>query len=267
MNKENEKCKVKKIKHIISFSGGMGSFAEAVSCVNKYGKDNVITLFSDTLIEDYDLYRFMDECVKFLGCEHIVIKDGRTPFQVFKDEKFMGNSRIDPCSKILKRKLLARYIKNNWLPQEINVHLGIDYSEAHRLVRVQERMGPYIYRSTLVEEGKMIPKDFSVQFGIKPPRLYGMGLGHNNCGGFCVKAGLGHFKNLLAGDREQYINFEQQEQDVYDTVPNTKPFLKKRINGKTHFLTLRQYREGLENSELNLTQDEEQEFGGCGCAI
>ena len=255
------------MKHIISFSGGMGSFAEAVSCVHQYGEDRVITLFADTLIEDYDLYRFMEECIDYLGCEHRVIKDGRTPFDVFRDVKFMGNSRIDPCSRILKRDLINGYIKKTWSPDEVEVHLGIDYSEEHRLRGAQERMKPYVYRSTLVEEGRIIAKDFSKQYGIEPPRLYDMGLGHNNCGGFCVKAGLGHFKNLLAGDREQYLRFEEEEQRVYKQVPNARPFLKKQINGVKHYMTLREYREGLEDSTLKLSEDEETEFGGCGCAI
>ena len=54
------------MKHIVSFSGGMGSFAEAKSCVDKYGKENVTLLFADTLMEDEDLYRFKDDCVAFL---------------------------------------------------------------------------------------------------------------------------------------------------------------------------------------------------------
>jgi PP-loop superfamily ATP-utilizing enzyme len=57
------------MKHIVSFSGGMGSFAEAKSCVDKYGKENVLLLFSDTLMEDEDLYRFLMETVAFLDCE------------------------------------------------------------------------------------------------------------------------------------------------------------------------------------------------------
>lgn len=255
------------MKHIISFSGGMGSFAEAVSCVEKYGKESVITLFADTLIEDHDLYRFMDECVAYLGCEHIVIKDGRTPFEVFTDEKLMGNSLADPCSKILKRNLLIKWLKKNYKPCEVNVHLGIDYSEEHRLRNVVERMKPYIYRSTLVEEGRMIPKDFSEKLGIKRPRLYDLGLGHNNCGGFCVKAGLGHFKKLLEGDREQYMSFEPLEEAVYKAVPKSRPFLRRRIKGENQYMTLRQYRENIESEKLKLSDNEELEFGGCGCAI
>ena len=42
------------MKHIVSFSGGMGSFAEAKSCVDKFGKENVLLVFADTLMEDED---------------------------------------------------------------------------------------------------------------------------------------------------------------------------------------------------------------------
>ena len=200
-------------KHIVSFSGGMGSFAEAKSCVDKYGKENVILLFSDTKTEDTDLYRFMDEVVAFLQCELIVLADGRTIWELFEDSKFVGNSKMDLCSQKLKRNLMIDWIFKNfgikqkvylkdengnplttktgrhkyqtqWMPdpnRPVEIHLGIDFSEHHRLTRCQERMAPWIYRSTLVEEGRIVQKDFSEQFGIKRPFLYTMGFAHNNC--------------------------------------------------------------------------------------
>ena len=183
--------------HVISFSGGMGSFAEAEACVSKYGKENVVTLFADTLIEDKDLYRFMKECSAFLGCQHITIAEGRTPFQVFEDVKFMGNSRIDPCSRILKRDYLDKFITRHWNFDEVEIHLGIDITEEHRLARLQPRKLPYIYRSTLVEDGRMILKDYSKQHGIAPPRLYSFGLGHNNCGGMRIKSSRSMMQFLM----------------------------------------------------------------------
>jgi hypothetical protein len=254
------------MKHIISFSGGMGSFAEAKACVDKFGKENVTLLFADTMMEDEDLYGFLDECVDFLGCKLVTIADGRTPFEVFKDEKSMGNSRVDPCSKILKRELLSKWFKDNYHPEEAHMHLGIDYSEEHRLVRVKERSLPYIYRSTLVEDGRIIHKDFSEQFGIKRPRLYNWKLGHNNCGGFCIKAGLGHYKALFDASPERYAEFEAKEADVYETIGAVYPFLKKTEDKVFRRLTLKQYRE--EYLEPNLVSlEDSQEYGGCGCAI
>ena len=252
--------------HVISFSGGMGSFAEAEACVSKYGKENVITLFADTLIEDKDLYRFMKECSAFLGCQHITIAEGRTPFQVFEDVKFMGNSRIDPCSRILKRDYLDKFITRHWNFDEVEIHLGIDITEEHRLTRLQPRKLPYIYRSTLVEDGRMILKDYSKQHGITPPRLYSFGLGHNNCGGFCPKAGMGHYAKLLAGDRDQYLEHEAKEQAVYAAVPNAKPFLRETIDGELTYKSLKDFRLSIEDGK-QLTLDELLDFGGCGCAI
>ena len=254
------------MKHIVSFSGGMGSFAEAKSCVDKYGKENVTLLFADTLMEDEDLYRFKDECVAFLDCELVTLTNGKTPFEIFKQEKFMGNSMVDPCSKILKREPLIEWFTAKFAVDEAQMHLGIDYSESHRLEGVQKRMSPYVYRSTLVEEGKIIHKDYSEQFGINRPRLYNWKLGHNNCGGFCIKAGLGHYKALYEANPDRYMEFEAKEAEVYDVIGAVYPFLKKTENKVLRILTLKQYREEF-LSQDKVTSLESQEYGGCGCAV
>jgi len=284
------------MKHIISFSGGMGSFAEAKACVDKYGKENVILLFCDTLMEDEDLYRFLEETVKFLDCELVTLCHGQTPWELFKEQKFIANHRIDLCSRTLKRDLMS-HLKTGWLFKNygkevkipvtrsdgkiayydsgepvtetftklegIEVHVGIDFSEHHRLTRLQAHMKPSIYRSTLVEDGRIIAKDFSEQFGIRKPRLYELGFGHNNCGGFCVKAGLGHFKTLHEKLPERYKFHEEKEQEVI--AIGGLPFLKKTINGKLRYLTMKEYRE--EFLELNKAEEDKYDIGGCACAL
>jgi len=254
------------VKHVVSFSGGMGSFAEAVACVEKFGKENTVLLFADTNIEDEDLYRFKDETTALLGCELVTLNNGKTPFDVFKEVKLMGNTRVDPCSENLKRKPLNTWFTTNFKPDEAEMHLGIDYAESHRLAGVKARMQPWVYRSTLIEDERIIAKDFSLQFGIKPPRLYSWGLGHNNCGGFCVKAGLGHYKALYAASPSRYKEFEKQEQDVYDSIGKQHPFLRKSSGAVIQYITLEDYRKQyLEKNDI--TQQESLEFGGCGCAI
>lgn len=279
------------MKHIVSFSGGMGSFAEAKSCVDKYGKENVVLLFADTLMEDEDLYRFKDEVVAFLGCELVTLCYGMNVWDLFKDKKFIGNTRVDICSSTLKRDLLNGYIQDNYteitkeflyledgsprlnvsgahLYREIEnytceVHLGIDFSEHHRLTRVQSYMKPMVYRSTLVEEGRIVPKDYSEQFGIKRPRLYDMGFGHNNCGGFCVKAGLGHFKLLHEKMPERYRWHEEQEKETI--ALGGKPFLRKTMFGVLSYYTMERYRK--EFLEKGLADEDKFDIGGCSCAL
>jgi hypothetical protein len=253
-------------KHVVSFSGGMGSFAEAVSCVEKFGRENVILLFADTNIEDEDLYRFKDDAVKMLQCELVTLNNGKTPFDIFKQVKLMGNTRLDPCSDLLKRKPLNEWFTLRFKPDEAHMHLGIDYTEEHRLNNVRERMAPYVYRSTLVEDQRIISKDYSAQFGIAPPRLYSWKLGHNNCGGFCIKAGLGHYKALYDASPDRYAEFERKELEVYATIGKTNPFLRKTNNGTVRYLTLKEYREEFLSTSA-ISKEEMMEFGGCGCAI
>jgi 3'-phosphoadenosine 5'-phosphosulfate sulfotransferase (PAPS reductase)/FAD synthetase len=88
--------------HVVSFSGGMGSFAEAYYCVQEFGKENVVLLFCDTLTEDPDLYRFLDECVAFLGCRFVRLSRELSVWDLFKERKFIANHRIDLCSAYLK---------------------------------------------------------------------------------------------------------------------------------------------------------------------
>lgn len=254
------------MKHIVSFSGGMGSFAEAVACVQKFGRENTVLLFADTNIEDEDLYRFKDDTVKLLGCELVELNNGKTPFDIFKEVKLMGNTRVDPCSEHLKRKPLNKWFTDNFAPSDAHMHLGIDYTEAHRLEGVKARMAPYVYRSTLIEDERIIPKSYSLQYGIKPPRLYAWKLGHNNCGGFCVKAGLGHYKALWEAAPDRYRALETQELDVYKSIGKRHPFLRKQKGGKLEYITLKEYREEfLQPQKVSI--DEAIEFGGCGCAV
>lgn len=252
------------ITHLVSFSGGMGSFAEAKACVDKFGKENVILLFADTLTEDEDLYRFVDECVQFLDVKLVRLCDGRNIWQLFNDEHFVANQRLDLCSRVLKRELLIAYMKNNFWIDNVHHHLGIDYSECHRLLRAQKVQWPWVYRSTLVEDGRFIEKDFSEQFGIQRPRLYRMGFHHNNCGGFCVKAGLGHFKILWEKMPERYDYHENEEQKTAQKH-GTLPFLSKQVNGQRVWLTLKDYRELY--LEAGKSDDDKFDIGGCNCAI
>jgi hypothetical protein len=143
------------------------------------------------------------------------------------------------------------------------VHVGIDFSEHHRLTRVQQYMAPSVYRSTLVEDGRIISKDFSEQFGIKRPRLYTLGFSHNNCGGFCVKAGLGHFKTLHEALPERYMWHEEKEQELL--ALGYKPFLRKRQDNTTRYISMREYRK--EFLETGKAEEDKFDIGGCACAL
>lgn len=261
------------MKHIVLTSGGVGSAVALHWVVSTYGAENTISLFADTMMEDEDLYRFLNDVHAKLGVPITRIADGRDPFQVSDDRNFMANSRRDVCSEMLKRKPMDRWIKKHFKPTECTCYIGIDASEEHRLTRLAPRKHPYIYRAPLVELGIWMTPDYKAKWcaylGIELPRLYKLGFPHNNCGGFCVKAGLGQFKMLWEKMPLRYLENEKKEQDLYARKPNLRPFLRKRIKGVDYYMTMQEYRTAylMPWSTGKLDIDDEIDLGGCGCAI
>lgn len=258
------------VTHIVQYSGGVGSFAAAKWVVDHYGRDRVVLLFTDTLIEDEDLYRFLEESSHFLGVPVTRIADGRTPWEVFRDRRFLGNSRVDLCSRILKREQALGWVKKHFpLPVLVKIYVGIDWTEAHRMKNVHALWDPYPIIAPLVDTNfdKLAFMEEMKGWGISLPRLYTMGFQHNNCGGFCVKAGKAHFLNLLQHLPERYAHHEERERRLgaWLVEEGKKPYtiLKETVRGKDRYISLQELRE--RQAEVAATEDGQLDWGGCGC--
>jgi hypothetical protein len=81
------------LQAIVMYSGGIGSWAAGMRVVERYGRDHTTLLFCDTMQEDEDLYRFLYEGAAIIGVPVTRIADGRTPWEVFRDERYLGNSK------------------------------------------------------------------------------------------------------------------------------------------------------------------------------
>lgn len=253
------------MKHIIQYSGGLCSFFTAKRVIEKYGKDNTLLLFCDTLIEDEDLYRFIDDSVNYFGCEFIRVADGRTPFQVYKDYNFLGNSRVAHCTKILKIKQARDYLEKNFSPEECVLYLGIDWTELHRQPAIIKNWQPYKVEFPMSENPLMDKEQMKselAKIGIEEPNLYKLGFVHNNCGGFCCKAGQGHWKRVLETMPNKFAYYEEQEQDIIKHIGKNVAMMKKTVNGETFPYTLKQLREDYEKDISNIDLFD---IGGCGC--
>lgn len=86
------------MKHVVNFSGGLCSFWAAYRVVQKYGPNDVTLLFADTKCEDSDLYEFNRQVTALLGCQLVVVADGRDPWQLFAEQGLIGNNRFPICS-------------------------------------------------------------------------------------------------------------------------------------------------------------------------
>lgn len=258
--------------HVVMFSGGLDSWAAAKRVVAAVGPERTLLLFADTKIEDEDLYRFLDDAATNVGAELIKLAEGRDPWQVFMDKRFIGNTRVDPCSRILKREFLRTWLEKHHEPATTTIHVGIHWDEAHRLENVKAGWGstkfgkvswPHV-RAPMCEPPfvpKLAPREAALAAGIALPRLYGMGFPHNNCGGFCVKAGQAHFALLLEKLPERYAFHEAKEQEWRKAIGKDCAILRDRRGGKTLPMTLETFRERVQGGDLGDKYD----WGGCGC--
>lgn len=254
------------IRHLVMFSGGVCSWAAAKRVVERHGKEGVVLLFADTKMEDEDLYRFLDEAAANVGAPLVKIADGRTPWEVFDDEKMLGNTRFDPCSKHLKRLLLDRWQKASCGPAMTVLHFGLDWTEADRLERLRARREGWQVEGYMTEEPYLTKEqmlDWLRREGIEPPRLYGLGFHHNNCGGFCIKSGQAQFALLLKTMPERYAYHEGMEEAFRIRHNFRHTILRDRRGGQTRTMSLREFRERIEAKQSH----DEHEWGGCGCAV
>lgn len=254
-----------KVSHIVNLSGGICSFWAAHRVIEQFGRDGVVLLFADVKMEDEDLYRFNEEISKYLQVPITRISLEKSPWELFAEEGMIGNSRAPICSVRLKRQLLDQWHRAHALELSATIYIGIDWTESHRLDDLRRRKPswrieapmcepPYWDKCRMLEELKPI--------GIKPPRLYRFGFPHNNCGGFCVKAGQAQFAKLLEMMPDRFRWHEEQEQKLRERVGDFS-VLKDRRGGKPKPLTLRVLRKRIESGESFDRHD----WGGCGCAL
>lgn len=247
----------------VQFSGGAASYVAAKLILDEYGHDGVALIFADTLMEDWDLYRFLDDAERRLNHPVICIAEGRDPWQVFFDERMMGNSRVDPCSKILKRKLLERWRAEN-CTDDCTLVIGYDATEDFRFQPFKARMVPIKARAPLLERGIWKEQVYGIveADGLRLPRLYGMGFAHNNCGGFCVKAGQASFALLLENLPARYAEHEAKEEAFRKMIGRDVSIMRDRRSGVSKPLTMREFRERHERQPMLVDRSD---VGGCTC--
>ena len=127
------------MKYVVMFSGGIGSWATARRLVDEHGSGAVTLLFSDVkgdsaepnVGEDEDTYRFIYDAVAELGCKYVRVADGRNIWEVFRDRKFLGNSRQANCSTTLKQIPARNWLRANTKPDTHTIAIGIDWSDNH----------------------------------------------------------------------------------------------------------------------------------------
>ena len=239
----------------------------------------------DTPIEDYagnpawrDFLRQLRERAAEEVPELVWLVEGRDPWEIFRDERYLGNSRQDPCSKFGKRGVLDSWIKSACSPDDTIVYFGIGSGEAHRYETVDPKTGKpqgirprwaamgWEARAPLIGrvEGDLSASIYIRAAGLAVPRLYEW-YAHNNCGGMCCKAGQKHWKARLAAQPDRYAYDSLMEQKFREFLGKDVAFMTDRRNKTKRPLTLAEWADRIRNQpEASLPEPEDGD-DGCGC--
>lgn len=236
---------------VVMFSGGIGSWAAAKLRRASHPDRRMVLLFADVRFEDEDLYRFLPEAAANVGAPLVVSADGRDIWQVFVDEKYLGNTRVDPCSRVLKREHLRRWLEANHDPGRTTVVLGFGPEEGSRVAEALPHWAPWDVAFPLHEVGmgEAEVRAWLDREGIDLPRLYDYGFSHNNCRGGCVKAGIGTFVHLLRSLPDAYAAWEAGECRVREALGKDVAILRDRRGRTTTPLPLADLRRRVEAGE------------------
>ncbi len=253
------------MQYIVNLSGGLTSFEALRRTIERYGKANTVAIFADTNSEDPDLYRFLDEQERYFGINIERTKDGRTQWDVMKDEGYITLNGMAPCSNILKRERIEHQLAVTYVKGTYTRVFGYEWTEVHRMERLAAAVAPDPVWFPLNEPpyvDKCHIATFLETIGIAVPRLYELGFDHNNCSALCVKAGQAHWAHVYYMLPERYAYAEAKEEEVRQHLGKDVSILKDRRGGNVRPLTLRDFRLRLEAGNTNYDKDD---WGGCGC--
>lgn len=203
--------------------------------------------------------------------------EGRDIWEIMRDVRLLGNSRYDPCSKIAKRQFLDRWQRENCDPATDLFTIGIGPHEEHRYTTLAKRKlddGGWRYVAPLIGSfaGEVyragVESHYLHDAGLQRPRLYELGYSHNNCGGFCIKAGHAHWLNRLRQQPERFRYDAAMEAKLIAYIGGKAHSIlaDRRGNNKKKPMTLLEFAAKYANDSAAYFETEPGE-SGCGCMI
>jgi len=239
------------MKHIVSVGGGIASTLLLPLWLQEHHPGEPVELVMARLSnEDPDVWRLVDAVADLTGFPVRYIGENRHPWQVFFKSRFLGNSRIDPCSRILKREVMKRWVLANAALDDI-MYVGIGHQEDDRFLNIYQRWRDSgVTVAAPLRNEKQWTRAAQMEFCQEKvgfvPRLYQMGFQHNNCGGACIKAGQREWARLLYFLPDVYWWWEYYERLFRSWIKKDVAILKDRRGGDTKPLPLRDFRGRIE---------------------
>ena len=187
-------------KHIaVWFSCGAASAVAAKLTLDKYGKDNKISIVNNPIKEEHDdNQRFLKDVESWLNHPITFATRSKYPDQsceeVWEKRRFMSGPMGAPCTLELKKKARQEWESVNNPDYTV---LGFTAEETKRADRFRLTERDTLL-TPLIDEGydKQWCFNVLVDAGIELPAIYKLGYPNANCIG-CVKAGSATYWNLV----------------------------------------------------------------------
>lgn len=179
----------------------------------------------------------------------------------------IANTRADICSRKLKRDIARKFISELFPDGEgVTLYFGIDHSERRRVGAIEANWNPLRVVFPLCDPPYMTKTEMIQECerdGIDPPVIYDEGFPHNNCNGFCVKAGHAHFAHLLRTRPGVFMENANHEQDFRERTGKDVAILRDRRGGTTKPLPMLEFKRRIEAGEMEFDRND---WGkGCQC--
>lgn len=246
----------KPVKFIVSISSGVPSAVAGDVMLKRFGSDKVEMLFADTLVEDVDNYRFLNDLKSYWQMPITRLVEGRTPLQVSKDAKIIPNHRIAPCTFTLKIKPIRDYVMSLLDDYNVVMVIGMDFKDKRKgrleaPIRNYKSIGVSVFYPLLTYGVYDAQEYLKQEMGLQAPRMYQWGYTHANCGGACVKQGNRDWKRTLTHKPELFAVYEDWEQAMHNESDHFKKhgFLRSTVDGETVGKTLKTLRTEIESAD------------------
>ena len=279
--------------------GGLTSTIELPAAViGKYGKNNVHMYIAALAGEHRDLWRLVEESEKRFnkkitrvsyrpaakGLRKYLINAPESMWcdiwDVFEEVNLIGNTRQDPCSRVLKRETSKRYLLDHFPPHLTTLHFGITDDEIDRTIAIggaYRRLG-YKVEFDLASDDKITSAEAKLSNSLSKvqraeqllgwvPELYAQGHDHLNCGGFCVKAGQKSMAMLLLNHPDVFYYHAERERQWNEKRGKNFKMIRKQKDGERFYLSLYEFAEKILSAPEQLPlalKDTTPACGACG---
>ena len=187
------------MKTISWFSAGVSSAVATKLLIKEI--DEVYYIHIDD--QHPDTIRFVKDCEKWFQKDNpnITIQILQSKYKNVENACLaLGKGWINgrgyaPCTKLLKKRVRKEWELNQ--TEKIRYVWGMDFTEKHRCIRIEDTMldQDHVFPLVDLKYTKQNTHEILKASGIKRPKMYELGYYNNNCIG-CVKGGAGYWNKI-----------------------------------------------------------------------